>query len=232
SDAGEPVEPKVLVSRGSITIGGEVLQPRGVLFHGGTYRQIGNFNPLMGQSGFLGSLAQASPTPPPPSGAVAPALPVLLRVIEPAAQTHGVLPSNLLLFAGQYDPPTRSQFLFRELTVDEYYSASNDREPPTIQMVEATLSRGQVNLSVQATDGATTDRVARVVATYTDRTGDWRSVELSQAQGFWQGFIPAGVSYVVQAVDVAGNVTATAPAVAPRGYALYLPHISRRWEGR
>jgi hypothetical protein len=93
------------------------------------------------------------------------------------------------------------------MVLDEYYSASPDRDAPMIEFVTAQTAGGTTTLQVRAGDPS---GLSRVVVAYTDHQGAWESVDLTRnaASGAWQGTIPTSgnVSFFVQAVDAAGNV--------------------------
>jgi hypothetical protein len=115
--------------------------------------------------------------------------------------------AHLFLTAGKYRAASAVERLYSEVTADLYYSAVPDTLAPAIQSVEVASAGGQVQFTVAAVDLPLGGDVTRVVVTYTDGAGTWRSTELARnGVGAWVGSVPAGVEAVVQAVDGARNV--------------------------
>jgi hypothetical protein len=107
--------------------------------------------------------------------------------------------------AGQYEAASGVERLYERVEVAEYYSASADHEAPAIRSVRRAPAGGEQALTVEAEDAS---GVLAVVATWTEGTGAWTSVELAPGggAGTWTARLPAVATVVVQAVDRAGNV--------------------------
>ncbi|RME12589.1 MAG: hypothetical protein D6802_03830, partial [Ardenticatenia bacterium] len=142
----------------------------------------------------------------------------------------------LTFVAGQYNAETESERLYTYAQTQVFYSTSDDWTPPAIWQVEAVQFQNTVTFAVDAYDPDNeTTPLYRVYVTYLDADGVWRSLPLSydDASGLWVGTLPvdqSSVSFFVQAVDQAGNVTANTRKgvfLQPTTYAIYLPLVIR-----
>jgi hypothetical protein len=112
---------------------------------------------------------------------------------------------------GQYRNGT--QRLYQRMTVQTFYVDNSDSvlladtSPALALNVGAVSANGLVTFTAFVTD---TSGVQRVVATYTDGKGAWRSVDLSPTANpvIWSATLPltTGIDFVVQSVDGAGNI--------------------------
>ena len=115
---------------------------------------------------------------------------------------------TLIATAGQYNPNLAAgqQRIFTAMTFDVYAHANSaDFTAPTLSGVTATLQGNTATITAQANDAS---GIETVVAAYTDGSGAWRSVNLTQTGAEWMGSIPAAaqMEFFAQAVDKAGNV--------------------------
>jgi hypothetical protein len=112
---------------------------------------------------------------------------------------------RLVVLPAQYREGTLRRY--DSLTYELYASDSIDRLPPFIRLVSADRNGDMVTFSsvVSSTTG-----VQRVVATYTDGQGTWRSLDLSYdpVSDRWSGSLThtASLSFFIQAVDEDGDV--------------------------
>lgn len=123
--------------------------------------------------------------------------------------------SEISRITGQYSQSLQSERLYEVLTYTVYYrhtlppAIATDTIPPVISSVKATVDEGVVDFTVQATDSS---GLYRVIITWTDGKGQWQSLDLTwdSSSSLWQGSIPTNstVEFLVQVIDVAGNVTA------------------------
>jgi hypothetical protein len=142
--------------------------------------------------------------------------------------------AHLVTQMGQYDPATDQARLYSSMDLDLYYSASTDYEPPEILVSQGLCNPGSgtVHLKVGATD---ISGVERVVAAYTDGSGQWDSVDLSFDISWdkWTGSFSGDADslYFIQALDGAGNVTYVTEKgtfftpVVDVTYSVYLPLV-------
>ncbi|MCO6452274.1 MAG: right-handed parallel beta-helix repeat-containing protein, partial [Caldilineales bacterium] len=105
---------------------------------------------------------------------------------------------------------------YDNLVYDVYYSDSPDFIEPLIVSVGAVYEAGgetqNLRFSVQAEDDS---GIQRVVATYTDGSGEWQSLDLDYdlIANRWTGTLADvgnSILFMVQAVDEAGNVSTSA----------------------
>ena len=221
---GQPAQPLLYAD---VTAAG--LQARSVVFRGGEYETLSDFDPVVVSpvNDYLTQTAEASFDEP----GWYPMVPVGLQ--NPGRET------SLVVQMGQYDLSGQQARLYSAMELDLYYSLSTDQAPPTVTVVGGLYNRatGQVNVKVGATDPA---GVQRAVATHTQGDGSWDSVELSFDTSLhkWTGSFSGdtGSRYFVQVVDGAGNVAKMTnkglyftPAVdpAPTG-SVYLPLVMRQ----
>ena len=76
-----------------------------------------------------------------------------------------------------------------------------------VSMLRSEPTSQGIQVRVWASDSS---GIYSVLVAYTSGKGTWHSIELSRSQdGIWHGVLPGGgdISYFVQAVDAAGNVT-------------------------
>lgn len=187
----------------------------GVLMLSGKYGDKRNFDPVIDSPIDLNSdqdSRKAGPEPEFSAENFYPALPCQFNKIVTLGDQRKQM---LVLTPGQYDSQTQTERLFDNMTVDVYYSNSNDETAPTISTLSQAEQGNQVRVSVPVTDNI---GVQRVVVTYTtgprddglgNFSGEWLSVELTlNGNNTWSGTIPAGnnTSFFIQAVDTAGNV--------------------------
>ena len=120
---------------------------------------------------------------------------------------------------------TGTERRYDHATYDVYYTTSDDFLEPTIAYVNAISTPDafgsaqdrpnagqQMAFTVRASDAS---GLARVVVTYTDRTGTWQSFDLTYDPNTqaWQGVLTGlqtQIVFLVQAVDNAGNVALSA----------------------
>ena len=202
------------------------LDLRGVVLHQATYHAVAPFTPLIQRADTLGASpahAQDGPVRFTAPGWY-PSVPVALTRFDRTPGVGQVLvaqsETNVLLTVGQYNSQQQRERLFDTITVDEYYSASADHDPPTISSV--TLGNNGQSVQVQATD---LSGIAKVIAVYDTGQGSWGSVALSvsRAGGIWSGTTPGGFVLFIQAVDNGGNVALYDMRVSDSR--LYLPLI-------
>lgn len=117
--------------------------------------------------------------------------------------------------------------IYQQMQFQAYYSDAADFTPPIINRVQATRQNRNLSFAVQVSDAG---GMLRVVVVCSGDNGRWQSVDLSVAAGTsgrWQGTLPnAGQDAfcLVQAVDNAGNVALT----DAKGQ-LYLPEMPYRY---
>ncbi|MDO8673435.1 MAG: DUF11 domain-containing protein, partial [Dehalococcoidia bacterium] len=185
----------------SSDIGLSGLTARGAIFTGGTYTDIADFDPVIGQVVTETSyVAQGySDTSWYPSA------------LQSVNATGSV--QKLVAMTGQYrsigSPTTGQMRLYDRLAYDIYYTASiSDTNPPVVILVENPAARRAIGFSVRATDET---GVQRLVVAYTRGDGRFDSVDLvyNAGSGRWEGQAPVTgtISYIVQAADVEGNVS-------------------------
>jgi len=185
--AGTPLQPKEVLGLSE--------HVHGVVWVEGTYSDVVPFTPLMAHpvtqdakdihSGYMST------------GWSPPRLQTLNRGMVAGS-------SPLVVMEGQYLAAEERERLYSELIFDAYLSLSEDWEPPRIGRVASIRGDGMVTVTVDVSDAW------KVLVTYTDGQGLWRSTELAldEETGLWVGCITVEVpiDYVVQAVDDAGNV--------------------------
>jgi hypothetical protein len=145
--------------------------------------------------------------------------------------------TRLVVIAGQYQPATAitgTERVFSSLTF-KVFTATNqsDVSPPIIHQVEASGFSREFAVVADISDSDT--EVVKVWVTYEDTTGHWTSAELTynSATGLWEGTVSSSLdefNYFVQAVDSAGNVSASSNKglyFAAEPEKVYLPVIAR-----
>lgn len=234
AEAGETVQPRTTVALGEITIGGEVLEPRGVVFVRGTYKDYPDFTPLIEEAGILGAVDPASRarTPETATNTWHPPLPVSLQppILADGANTVlvGRRQAALLLYPGQYNERLQTERLFTRIELDEYYASGTDRERPTMAAIQIETDASSSRLQVTATDASGIERIA---VAYVESPGEWTSADLTRGESSdqWQGtFTSDAASFlIIQAVDGAGNVAISTYADRDDGEQIYLPTVRR-----
>ncbi len=213
---------------------GDVIQPlfiydsklsgtvsKGTLFTAGEYTDESGFNPVIGVPVSENGESDEGP------------LPGLTSSISPrgVGGTGGVNKStdpeicydyderwdNLTVKTGIYLGGTdQTERLHSKMSFMVYYSNYCDKKPPEITDPDPetphNLSGLTAEFSVEATDNAEGDTgVFRVLITYTDNLGEWKSKDLNYniGTGKWEGSmtVTADTDYMVQAVDNAGNAS-------------------------
>jgi len=220
AEAGEPVQPRHSVTVDEVRQGAAGhASLRGVVLRSATYDTVHDFTPLIPRA-----VARGAGEPAPPSGSGGftlstwhPTTPLSVRQAATSGADGvggivGAAQSELIFYLGQYHAGLKREHLFEEIELDEYYSASGDRTLPTIVSVETAAAPGGVRLTVAADDAS---GMAAVVAAYRRQDGRWESEALLWDR-VWSGVLPAGVEFMVQAADEAGNV-----AVADNGGAYF-----------
>lgn len=195
---GKPVLPALIDDLATIAD-----RVHGVVFMGGVYAIVNAAPPLQEiittqtTASFSGAQTFASPSWYPATfGAFN-----TLDLLDGRRQT-------LIATAGQYNPNLAAgqQRIFTAMTFDVYAHAnSTDFIAPTLSGVTATLQGNTATITAQANDAS---GIETVVAAYTDGSGAWQSVNLTQTGAEWMGSIPAAaqMEFFAQAVDKAGNV--------------------------
>ncbi len=195
---GKPVLPALIDDLATIAD-----RVHGVVFMGGVYAIVNAAPPLQEiittqtTASFSGAQTFASPSWYPATfGAFN-----TLDLLDGRRQT-------LIATAGQYNPNLAAgqQRIFTAMTFDVYAHAnSTDFIAPTLSGVTATLQGNTATITAQADDAS---GIETVVAAYTDGSGAWQSVNLTQTGAEWMGSIPAAaqMEFFAQAVDKAGNV--------------------------
>ncbi|MBX3052421.1 MAG: pre-peptidase C-terminal domain-containing protein [Caldilineaceae bacterium] len=223
--AGAPVQPRYYADVSAPAAG----QLRGVLFLGGVYSDVVNFDPQIARA----HNEYVSDTAEPDFAANGwfPAVPVALQNSASISNTG----DTVVLSLGQFDPNAQTQRLFDQMALNTLYSFSVDQTPADIVFVDGVLDKaaGKGRVKVDAKDAG---GVSRVVVAFTDSSLagplTWYSRDLTfdSVADIWSGEITGTVKsrFFVQVVDVGGNV-----AVADNKGAYYvlsepLPLISGR----
>jgi hypothetical protein len=210
AEAGEPIQPRYSMTIDEVRQGASAYATlRGAVLRSATYRAVADFAPLIPRA-----VARGAGEPGPVSGNGAftlltwhPTTPLSVREVAASGANGagGVVAAaqaELIFYLGQFHAGLKREHLFEDIEVDVYYSASPDRTPPTIESIDLTPVPDGVRVAVSAEDAS---GMAAVVAAYTHQDGRWRSEALRWDDG-WSGVVPAGVAFMVQAVDEAGNV--------------------------
>ena len=194
-----PLQPRYMAS--TFATSGPV---HGVALASGVYSQQGGFNPVISMP--------MNPSASNPDR-------------EPSLEAPGWAPANffglqhlpglledgtsqrLVIDLGQYDKRTGVERLYQHLALRLYRSDSDDWIVPVVSMLRSEPTSQGIQVRVWASDSS---GIYSVLVAYTSGKGTWHSIELSRSQdGIWHGVLPGGgdISYFVQAVDAAGNVT-------------------------
>lgn len=189
-DNGVPLQP-----RAGVDISVVKTMAHGAVLRSAVYQDLARFDPVVGQAMTDGSVAVEPDFDAP---GWYPSLPFTVNRFDSLA--------TLALVLGQYDSASQTERLYRKMTFDVYYhDSSSDWTPPTVGNVSSMLEEGQLSVTVYAADAS---GLQAVIATYTNRTGTWESVELEATDSGWTGSFSVGANtrYFVQVVDGAGNV--------------------------
>ncbi|HSM66647.1 MAG TPA: hypothetical protein VK860_10105 [Ilumatobacteraceae bacterium] len=195
----DPADPTSLAvrARGAIVLGME-----------STYRVVAD--PVIATPIFDESIGQ--PEPELTSG-VFPAKPLdITTTTGPGGERQ-----TLVLATGQYRSDDAVQRLDDDIELVVYYADDFNRDflPPTIGRVESSITGGVLTVSVSTDVGDAVDRVYVLVAEDPGPSADaveWRGLDLALGQeGRWTGSMTltpgtAGVEFIVQAKDAAGNI--------------------------
>jgi Mg-chelatase subunit ChlD len=216
AEAGEPIQPRFIGLLSSVD--GDIRSapvhfvPRSAVLRGGTYRDLSAFQPVVRRASILESSARTAIQQAPGFTAPGwyPALPAEVSQFRgiPGTGSHRLAGEHgrLLVSLGQYHPSRRTERLYSSLALDEYYSASDDYEPPIVEWVRGNQAGTRIAFAVRAHDPS---GIAAVVLVFTDNGGAWESTQLawSSMRQVWEGSVPLGVEGLLQVVDGAGNLT-------------------------
>jgi hypothetical protein len=214
-----------------------VLIPKGVLWTGGSFTDVPDFDPIISRVITDSRYIAAEPV-----YDLDYWFPVGLASINRFLSTNGTSNDRLVLIPGQYKPDNAStgkQRLFDSMDVEIFYAPFDnlDFQAPNIwqnRNWRDASNSAMVNFQVLVTDSSS--NIDRVVVLYrqADST-DWQQLDLvydpvsEMADGRVQ--IPAGFQYVVQAVDASGNVAMALDHGSNYGDGteyLYLPTILKQ----
>jgi hypothetical protein len=188
-EAGAPIQPLFFADVSAPTAGAL----HGALLRSATYTDRPNFTPLIARP--MNEYTTTAGTPFTATGWYPPV---------PFAASRASGPENLVALLGQYRAETRTERLYDRLAFDLFYGASFDWQPPALAWVSARTEGALTNIKIKADDPS---GIHRVVIAYTVGQRAWFSVDLPRyTLHKWMGFIPAGATWFVQAVDGAGNV--------------------------
>ncbi len=217
---GRPIQPQVAKV---IDLPG-VPPSRGALLLSASYENFANWNPLIARP--------ITDTALPEPAYVQPGWwPTEFFAVN-TLKTKDGFEEQLVLTPGQFALPG-SQRKYTSFEFDIYHSDNADRQWPSVWFTDATYDQNSVDVVVDTEDPS---GIRRVLATYTDGAGQWRSIDLTRSQdGLYRGSIasaqPAAIRYFIQSVDNAGNIAVYTnkqdyfSAQRPRQY---LPLLARR----
>lgn len=196
-DDQRPVQPKRLANLEASSAG----LVHGVLFKGGLYSEIPDFKPAVIRASIItGTVPTEEPL------ADSRWYPSIVHDFRTADVDRGARIQEMSVQFGQYIPSRQLERLFSHVSLDTYYSNSDDWDPP-IAIVQSIPVGNRIDISVHTADPS---GIHRVVATFTANDGHWRSVDLvwDATTQLWEGKIPASesIDYFIQVVDNAGNV--------------------------
>jgi len=186
----------------------EVLPPdhiaHGVLFMGGSYTTLEDFNPVV--SRIVSDTAAAEPP-----FAFERWYPSTMHVINRLHLGGELASEKLVVMPAQYMAATEitgTERLYDSLHYEIYHAprgSTRDFTPPTIHQVRVLTTAQTISFSVLTTDPS---GVERVVVAYDDGRGTWQAMDLDPlGEGLWVGAGPLHLGrYFAQAVDAAGNV--------------------------
>jgi len=214
--ANTPVQPLFYGSLG----GSETAKSaRSVVFLGGQYAIVNNFNPIV-STPYNEYVTDPNTAALDKTGAWYPDRIVDIRSAGSAA--------NVVAQLGQFHAQNGEQHVFSTLNADVYYSTADDKTPPVISVVDALFDpqRNVVLVKVGATDDS---GIRRVIVSYDQpggNKGEWKSVQLTYdpRSQKWTGTFPgnSATHYFAQVVDGAGNV-----AIATNKATYYTPAASK-----
>ena len=221
ANGGRPIQPRV-----SLDIAEAGTEARSVLFLGGDYTDLTDFDPVIARP--VTDTAQAEPAF--VLEGWYPARMAAVNRLEVATETM----ERLVVMPAQYTNPGTER-LYNSLTYEIYYSTDEDQMVPTIWLVEAKQGLRRADFSVDVTDDS---GIERVVVTYSLGDGRWRSFDLAYdaESGRWRGELALvggeSVSCLVQAVDGAGNIATSdnKGLFFEPVYEIYLPLLVRNLE--
>ncbi|HOV47512.1 MAG TPA: PKD domain-containing protein, partial [Anaerolineae bacterium] len=186
----EPIQPKYTAD-----LSFPQTKAHGVIFRGGVYTDVLAFNPVVDrvitETATLAEPAFSAPGWYPP----------LLHSLNRLERGD-----NLVTLLGQFNPQSQTERIYDRLSFDVYYhSSSNDWTPPEITAMSSAVTGESASIIVRAED---ISGIEAVVIAYTDGSGAWASVSLTQNHGQWSGNFPASANtvFLIQAVDNGGNV--------------------------
>ncbi|MEM7535345.1 MAG: pre-peptidase C-terminal domain-containing protein [Chloroflexota bacterium] len=216
--AGAPVQPRYYANAAAPSAG----ELRGVLFLGGVYSDVVNFDPAIGlaYNEYVEDTAEANFADTAEANGWYPRLPFAARVHQPLSSDAGSREENVIMTLGQFDATSGTERVYDAMTLNTFYSNSTDQIPPEIAFIDGILHETQEGNTEgsTATTGEvkleTTDDlgIQQVVVAFTEGDGTWRSQDLdfNESAQKWTGTFTATLNtrYFVQVVDNAGNVTA------------------------
>jgi len=216
---GRPVQPIA-----SVVLSESYRIPHGALFESGNSTSVANFNPLVARpvtDTALSEPAYAYPGWYPLKPFTVNRLGEQPQLVVVPAQYYGNEASGVERLFGQMD-----------FTVYYAWEGEDDFLAPDIWQVEGLIFRDTATFQVQAEDDS---GVERVVVTYSQDGGQWQSADLTydSLSGLWGGELvglSGEVSYFIQAVDGAGNVSLSANKglfFEPEERNVYLPLVLR-----
>jgi hypothetical protein len=220
SNPGRPVQPRTSVELPEYS----GVQPHGALFLSGHGRSESGFDPFISRP--VTSTALSEPAYDYPGWY--PSKPFAVNRLGENAR--------LVVLPGQYrgDEKEGTERLFEELAFEVYYAPESEEDflAPSIWEVAGTAAEGGATFQVMAQDGS---GVERVVVGYSEDGEQWHTIDLSpnSQSGYWEGDL-AGlsgeISYSIQVVDGAGNVSLSANKglfFALEKHDIYLPVVLR-----
>jgi len=139
---------------------------------------------------------------------------------------------QIVMTPGKFSLPG-TQRRYNSFEFNVYHSDNADRQWPSVWWTDAAYRPNGVDVVVDTEDPS---GIRRVLATYTDGGGQWRSIDLARGgDDLYRGAIataqPEAIRYFIQSVDNAGNVAVYTDkqdyfrALRPR---LYLPLVLQR----
>jgi hypothetical protein len=189
SGDGQPLQPKYVAD---LSFPGTNVH--GVVFAGGTYGDIGSFNPVVDRA--ITETTALEPAFIAPGWY--PAVPHQLNHLEGDGK--------LVTLLGQYNARGLTERIFERQSFDVYYhTSSDDWTSPTILDMGSVLAGSEAVVSVEAADDS---GIHTVVVAYTSGNGVWASTSLVSSGNGWSGDFPADAetTFFVQVVDGSGNV--------------------------
>ena len=216
-----PLEPRRFVQP---RVNGGLLH--GAIFRGGVYSDVSAYDPVVAAAAIITAGVSAEGTVTAPNWF--PAIPFQVLNVNPT--TDGNQESLVVQF-GQFRPADRRHRLFSQMSFDLFYSGQDDFTPPIVT-VTGRLYGEMLEVRAVATD---TSGIHGVWVTFTAGDGHWRSVGMVRGKdpALWQALLSpsAGLEYIVQVVDGAGNVAVADNDgryyTVPQAYRFYLPLLLR-----